>query len=355
MASVYPGALDTLATAKADATFTATDHPQHHNDLADAVNKIEAALGVNPQGGFSDLVTRLQSRDLKDSCRAASAGTNVTLTAPGATMDGVTLAVGDRVFLKDQTAPADNGIYVFNGSAATLTRATDANTAGKMTDSTIVTVEQGTLNADTMWELVTDNPITLGTTALRYTRLTPAYQEPQVSGPAGAGIKPSTGKMMSMTPLGGLAGTTIQSSGILGLNVLGTLRAGHTLSNLTYFAAATAGATLTHSWACLVRVSDLTIVAVSPDNTTASWAVQTSRTYTFNTPFTADKDEFLYAGIMIAGTTMPTLYGNTLTNAITWFANLGGNSTGSLTTPLAVGATVAAPTSRNTIFYIVAG
>lgn len=47
MASAYPGALDTFATNKANATATTTDHPAHHNDLADAVNKIEAQLGVN--------------------------------------------------------------------------------------------------------------------------------------------------------------------------------------------------------------------------------------------------------------------------------------------------------------------
>lgn len=51
MASAYPGALDTFATNKADATATATDHAAHHNDLADAINKIEAELGTNPSLG----------------------------------------------------------------------------------------------------------------------------------------------------------------------------------------------------------------------------------------------------------------------------------------------------------------
>lgn len=48
MTSAFPGALDTLATDKVGSTAQGpTDHPQHHDDLADAVNKIEAALGVN--------------------------------------------------------------------------------------------------------------------------------------------------------------------------------------------------------------------------------------------------------------------------------------------------------------------
>lgn len=50
MGSTYPSTLDTFATNKANATATTTDHPAHHNDLADAVNKIERAIGVNPNG-----------------------------------------------------------------------------------------------------------------------------------------------------------------------------------------------------------------------------------------------------------------------------------------------------------------
>lgn len=59
MASAYPGALDTFATNKADATTTPTDHPTHHNDLADAVNKIEAELGVTPSGAAATVAARL--------------------------------------------------------------------------------------------------------------------------------------------------------------------------------------------------------------------------------------------------------------------------------------------------------
>ncbi|HWT24546.1 MAG TPA: hypothetical protein VN213_13655 [Solirubrobacteraceae bacterium] len=61
MASAYPGALDSLATNKADATAAPTDHPAHHNDLADAVNKIETELGTNPSGSAADVKTRLDA------------------------------------------------------------------------------------------------------------------------------------------------------------------------------------------------------------------------------------------------------------------------------------------------------
>ena len=55
---------------------------------------------------------------------AASTG-NVTLTAPGATLDGFTLTNGDRILLKNQTTAMENGVYIFNGASSTATRATD--------------------------------------------------------------------------------------------------------------------------------------------------------------------------------------------------------------------------------------
>jgi hypothetical protein len=59
MASAYPGGLDSLSTSKANATATVTDHAAHHNDLADAVNKIEAELGTNPSAGYATVTARL--------------------------------------------------------------------------------------------------------------------------------------------------------------------------------------------------------------------------------------------------------------------------------------------------------
>jgi hypothetical protein len=61
MASNYPGAIDTLATNKTDSTVAAGDHAPHHNDLADAVNKIEGALGTTPQGTSATVKARLDA------------------------------------------------------------------------------------------------------------------------------------------------------------------------------------------------------------------------------------------------------------------------------------------------------
>ena len=52
MASVFPGALDNLGAAKAEATEQAVDHPTHHNDLANAVNAVQQYL-INGDAPFA--------------------------------------------------------------------------------------------------------------------------------------------------------------------------------------------------------------------------------------------------------------------------------------------------------------
>lgn len=78
----------------------------------------------------------------KDSCRVATQA-NLSLASPGATIDGITMAANDRVLVRSQTAPAENGIYIWNGAATPMTRALDANTAAEL-EQAIVTVEEGT-------------------------------------------------------------------------------------------------------------------------------------------------------------------------------------------------------------------
>jgi hypothetical protein len=87
----------------------------------------------------------------------------------GSSIDGVTVATGDRVLLKDQTTASENGIYAVVASGA-ASRTTDADSSADV-DSMIVGVESGTVNADKIFQLVTDNP-TLGSTSLVFTQFT---------------------------------------------------------------------------------------------------------------------------------------------------------------------------------------
>jgi hypothetical protein len=88
-------------------------------------------------------------------------------------MDGVTLALGDRVLIKNQTNAAQNGIYVVKASGAP-DRAEDANLSAEVTAGMFTFVSEGTANGNTGWVLTTDDAITLGTTALTFTQFSGA-------------------------------------------------------------------------------------------------------------------------------------------------------------------------------------
>lgn len=95
---------------------------------------------------------------------------NVTISNPATdTFDGVALSNGERVLLKNQTAQAENGIYVFNGDSVALTRASDADAWNEFPGS-LVSVNEGTANADTRWYSPVNDGGTLGTTAITYTQ-----------------------------------------------------------------------------------------------------------------------------------------------------------------------------------------
>jgi hypothetical protein len=81
---------------------------------------------------------------------------------------GGALTAGDRILPKDQTTGADRGIYI--AAAGAWTRATDADGAGELIPGALVVVSEGVTLADTEWMLTTDAPITIGTTALTFTK-----------------------------------------------------------------------------------------------------------------------------------------------------------------------------------------
>lgn len=107
--------------------------------------------------------------DVKASVRAATTG-NLSLTTDlenGDTVDGVPLATGDRVLVKDQTTGSENGIYVVQASGAAV-RATDADGSAEVTPGMFTFVEEGTVNADSGWVMTNNGTVTLGSTALEF-------------------------------------------------------------------------------------------------------------------------------------------------------------------------------------------
>jgi hypothetical protein len=95
--------------------------------------------------------------------------------------DGVTVAVGNRVLVTrrggtDATPDTDNGIYVVTtlgddaGAKFKLTRAGDFNSSAEITAGAFTFVTEGTSSADKGFVLVTNDPITLDTTALQWSQ-----------------------------------------------------------------------------------------------------------------------------------------------------------------------------------------
>lgn len=121
-----------------------------------------------PRGMSSEAVTAVQEFPYKKAVRVATTGSNLAALSGLLTIDEVVLEAGDRVLVKDQTDGEDNGIYVAASSA--WVRASDFDTDGKSVSQMLIPVEQGTVNGGTVWQLITESPITLDTTALVFER-----------------------------------------------------------------------------------------------------------------------------------------------------------------------------------------
>lgn len=119
---------------------------------------------------------------------AARAATTANIVLSGLlTIDGVTLVGGDRVLVKDQTLPKDNGIYV--AAAGAWSRSADANTSASLEAATLA-IEEGTLNADTRWTQTNVNFV-LGVDSVTWVFIG-----------KGSGVKPAT-LVVATTPSDG--------------------------------------------------------------------------------------------------------------------------------------------------------
>jgi phage-related tail fiber protein len=143
------------------------------------------------------VIDEINKQDGKQSVRVATTGA-IALNGLQ-TIDGVVLVAGDRVLVKDQAAGAENGIYV--ASAGAWARAVDADAAIEVTPGLFVAVEQGTANADSIWQLMTDAPITLGSTALLWEMAT-----------GKTGVTAGTYRQVTVDPRGRVTGGTNPST-----------------------------------------------------------------------------------------------------------------------------------------------
>jgi hypothetical protein len=137
------------------ATITGLANPTNDSDAA---NK-----------GYVDALA--QGIDAKASVVVATTA-NITLSGTQ-TIDGISVSVGDRVLVKDQTTQSGNGIYLC--AASTWTRTTDANTWDELV-AAFTFVEKGTTQANNGYISTITAGGTLGTTAVTFAQFSGAGQ-----------------------------------------------------------------------------------------------------------------------------------------------------------------------------------
>lgn len=159
-----------VAAALAAASSSVSLNAQRLTSVADPSSAQDAATKA-----YVDALA--QGLSIKQSVRVATTASIDLSTAleNGDSLDGVTLATGDRVLVKDQSTALQNGIYVVQASGAAV-RATDFDASGDVARGAFVFVQEGTANADSGWVLTTDGAITVGTTALAFTQFSGAGQ-----------------------------------------------------------------------------------------------------------------------------------------------------------------------------------
>lgn len=108
---------------------------------------------------LTELNSAIEGLKNKDPAVVSTQG-NVNLSAPGATIDGVTMASGDRFLVRNQTSQPENGIYNWNGASSAATRTLDANSATELNNA-LIGVSGGTDAGKTFRQTATIT--TLGT------------------------------------------------------------------------------------------------------------------------------------------------------------------------------------------------
>ncbi|WP_330565242.1 phage tail protein [Pseudomonas yamanorum] len=135
------------------------------SSAANVVLMIDPAVVLATRKFVTDSITdAINQQDVKQSVLVAT--TAPIVLAGVQTIDGVAVPVGSRVLVKDQALGKDNGLYLT--TADIWTRTADADIGSEVTPGLLVHVERGTANGDTLWHLVTDAPIALGTTPLMF-------------------------------------------------------------------------------------------------------------------------------------------------------------------------------------------
>jgi hypothetical protein len=311
-------------------------------NLLDGITAIDTDLS-SVAGGHTTLASALATKTYVDNTRSGlevkdsvvvattadvstwtyangTAGVGATLTASGngvVAIDGVNLALNNRVLVKDQNPATENGIYYVStagavGATLVLTRTTDADTAAELSSGVFFFVEKGSANADSGYVMTQDTAITFGSTTVDFAQFSGAGQIT-----AGNGLAKSSNTLSVNTG----TGITITSDNVVidtswagqtAITTLGTVATG--TWNATAISAAKGGTA--------IDTSSSTGVAIV---TSGTWTTPTSLTVPFGgtgaASFTSNGILYGNAGgaiaVTAAGTDKYFLYSNSGTPAWT--------------------------------------
>lgn len=157
---------------KRDGSVLLTGNLDANNNKITNVSTPTANGDVANKSYVDTAISNLNSLfDAKGSVRVATTtnGTLATAFANGQTIDGVTLATGNRILLKNQSTQSENGIYTVSASGAP-TRVTDMDVWSEVPGAFVV-VEEGSINADTIWLCTANQGGTINSTAITFQQI----------------------------------------------------------------------------------------------------------------------------------------------------------------------------------------
>lgn len=154
-------------------------NPQQPNDAASKYYVDAVAQGLQPK----EAVKCATTADLGGTYNNGTAGVGATISVAGgiSTIDGYTLGATDRVLVKDQATPAENGIYSVTslGTPTVFTRTADFDTPAEMTSGSFVFDTNKALG----YVQISPDVVTVGTSAVQFSQ-----QSAAISYTAGPGL-----------------------------------------------------------------------------------------------------------------------------------------------------------------------
>lgn len=194
-------------------------------DLSIGTHKL---TNVTDPGSAQDAATKnyvdtalsgLTSGQVTKGAVVVAASSNVSLSSPGGTVDGVTMSNPMTILLTAQTTGSQNGPYVWTGASTALTRATNWNTSGQAVLGSYWVVEQGT-HADAYALLTNDTALTLGTDTPVFTYIAggTTYTGTAPIGVSGGAISISLGTGLTTS-----GGSAVVDFGVVGRKVTGII------------------------------------------------------------------------------------------------------------------------------------